>query len=197
MNSVNSINFCQKTNALSRWTKSFSQILHVSFLWNEWNWDEVNHSTLSDGLEISNIIWSDKFKLRMFTWCNSNSTSCFDISTDFHFHLNSTFKYFLYNTNGFSIVEINHIIWFQMVLNEITIDSQVVSFRCQVMFSTSHFDCGTRSNSNFCFIVSELGNTNFSTSQLKHQSTVLVWSQSLCLFEFVYQFQIWLQSSMT
>ncbi len=66
----------------------------------------------------------------------------------------------------------------------------MVSFGWGTGVIASHLDSSSGSDSNLLLSIIEMGDSDFSSSELNHQGTVLVWSQSLGLFELVYQFQI-------
>jgi len=72
---------------------------------------------------MSDIIWWGQFEHGMLSRGYPDSASRLDVSTDFHFHFDSTFEYFLDNTNSLSVIEVDNIVWFQVVLDEVAINS--------------------------------------------------------------------------
>ena len=129
----------------------------------------------------------------MFATGEPNAASTFNRSADFDFHLTTRISYLNDNSNNFTIVEINDIIWLQVPLHRVTVDSKFSRVGGKVVFATDHLDNGSTSNSDRS--LSDVRKANFTAPKLNVKGACFVWSQSLRLFKPIDEFQVVLEAS--
>ena len=131
----------------------------------------------------------------MFATGESNAAMTFDCSADFNFHFTSCISYLDNNSNNFTIVEINDIIWLQVPLHRVTVDSKFGGIRWLIKFTTDHLNYRSASNSDRSIFFSNVGKANFTASQFNVEGASFVGSQSLGLFESINEFQVVFETS--
>lgn len=131
----------------------------------------------------------------MFAASEPNTASAFDRSADFDFHLTTCISYLDNNSNDFPIVKIDDIVWLQVSLHRVTVDSEFGRIRGKVILTADHFNDGAASNSDRSIFLSDVREANFTASKLNVKSACFVGSQSLGLFESTNEFEIVLEAS--
>ena len=177
-------------NGSSVLSKRFADASDVITIVNEWNGEEVDEDHLRNGTQIRNVSCCYNRKVAMLALGEPDLCFRFNCSSYLDLQLNSFLTDARHDSHHFAVVDVGDIVRLQVPRDVLTVDPEDRCVRWLVELFSAHGDRGTTSDSNQARFVSIVRHPDLSSSDFNHQCTVYVRSQSLGLFELVYQFQI-------